>query len=141
MLNFAAREPSSAATAPVRRGVCMDRLIGIRAFVQVVDSGGFAVAAKRLGLSPASVTHHVKSLEDGLGVQLLNRTTRKVSVTEIGTRFYERYRHILTELEEAERFASTVQMAPRGTLRVNTTVTLARVVARLIPEYVEVYKD
>ena len=119
----------------------MDRLIGIRAFVQVVDSGGFAAAAKRLSLSPASVTHHVKSLEDGLGVQLLNRTTRKVSVTEIGTRFYERYRHILAELEEAERFASTVQMAPRGTLRVNTTVTLARVVGRLIPEYVEVYKD
>ncbi len=59
----------------------MDRLIGIRAFVQVVDSGGFAAAAKRLDLSPASVTHHVKSLEDGLGVQLLNRTTRKVSVT------------------------------------------------------------
>ncbi len=119
----------------------MDRLIGIRAFVQVVDSGGFAAAAKRLSLSPASVTHHVKSLEDLLGVQLLNRTTRKVSVTEIGTRFYERYRHILAELEEAERFASTVQMAPRGTLRVNTTVTLARVVGRLIPEYVEVYKD
>ncbi len=119
----------------------MDRLIGMRAFVQVVDSGGFAAAAKRLDLSPASGTHHVKSLEDLLGVQLLNRTIRKVSVTEIGTRFYERYCHILAELEEAERFASTVQMAPRGTLRVNTTVTLARVVARLIPEYVEVYKD
>ena len=119
----------------------MDRLIGIRAFVQVVDSGGFAVAAKRLRLSPASVTHHVKSLEDLLGVRLLNRTTRKVSVTEIGTRLYERYCHILAELEEAESFASTVQLAPRGTLRVNTSITLARVVARLIPEYVEVYKD
>jgi DNA-binding transcriptional LysR family regulator len=119
----------------------MDRLIGIRAFVQVVDSGGFAAAAKRLDLSPASVTHHVKSLEDALGVQLLNRTTRKVSLTEIGSRFYERYCHILAELAEAERFASTLQMAPRGTLRVNTTVTLARVVARLIPEYVEVYPD
>jgi len=100
----------------------------------VVDSGGFAAAARRLGLSPASVIHHIKSLRGSPRRSAAQPAIRKVSLTEIGTRFYERYCHILAELEEAEKFASTVQMAPRGTLRVNTTVTVAHVVARLIKE-------
>src|SRR5215469_13795857 len=67
----------------------MDRLVSMRVFVQVVDSGSFAAAAKALKASPASVTHHVQVLEDHLGVQLLNRTTRKLHLTEVGRRFYE----------------------------------------------------
>ena len=73
----------------------MDRIASMQAFVQVVDSGSFAGAARRLGLSPAVVTSHVQALEKRLGVQLLNRTTRKVNMTEIGRSYYDRAHRIL----------------------------------------------
>ena len=103
----------------------MDRMISMTAFVQVVERGTFAAAAKQLEVSPATVTHHVQSLEDRLGIQLLNRTTRKISLTEAGAVFYERAVQILGEVEDAERLASALQTTPRGTLRLNTSVTLA----------------
>ena len=113
----------------------MDRLVSMRVFVQVVDSGSFAAAAKLLNASPASVTHHVQALEDHLGVQLLNRTTRKLHLTEVGRNFYEHSARILTQVEEAERCAAALQTAPRGLLRVNTTEAFARVLAPLIAEF------
>ena len=119
----------------------MDRITSMQAFVQVVDSSSFAGAARRLGLSPAVVTGHVQSLEKRLGVQLLNRTTRKLNLTEIGRSYYERCRRILAEVEEAESIASAEQSSPRGTLRLNTSVSLARLVAPLIGEYVTRYPD
>ncbi|HEV2968380.1 MAG TPA: LysR family transcriptional regulator [Pirellulales bacterium] len=119
----------------------MDRLASMHAFVQVVDSGSFAAAAKRLSASPASVTHHVQSLEDHLGVQLLNRTTRKLNLTEVGRDFYEHSSHILAQLEEAERSAATLQKSARGLLRVNTSEGLARVLAPLIAEFSAAYPD
>src|SRR5262245_5665540 len=84
----------------------MDRMISMTAFVQVVERGTFAAAARQLEVSPATVTHHVQSLEDRLGIQLLNRTTRKISLTEAGAVFYERAVQILGEVEDAERLAS-----------------------------------
>jgi DNA-binding transcriptional LysR family regulator len=111
------------------------------AFVQVVDHGSFSAAAKRLELSPAMVTSHVQALEKRLGIQLLNRTTRKVSVTEAGRAFYERCTQILTEVEEAETAASDLHSTPRGTLRVNTSVALARLVTPLIADYVAKYPE
>ena len=119
----------------------MDRLASMQAFVQVVDSGSFAAAAKRLAASRASVTHHVQSLEDHLGVQLLNRTTRKLNLTEVGRDFYERSSRILTQLEEAERSAATLQKTARGLLRVNTSEGLARALAPLIAEFSAVHPD
>jgi DNA-binding transcriptional LysR family regulator len=62
----------------------MDRLTGLTTFVRVVDSGGFSLAGRRLNMSTTMVSNHVKALEDRLGAQLLNRTTRKVSLTEAG---------------------------------------------------------
>ena len=62
----------------------MDRFTGLTAFVQVVENGGFSAAARRLNMSTTMVSNHVQALEDRLGVRLLNRTTRKVSLTEIG---------------------------------------------------------
>ncbi|HZB92295.1 MAG TPA: LysR family transcriptional regulator [Stellaceae bacterium] len=115
--------------------------MSLQAFVQVVDSGSFSAAAKRLSVSPAVVTGHVQSLEKRLGVQLLNRTTRKVNLTEIGRAFYERTRRILAEIEEAEGLASAQQSTPRGTLRLNTSVSLARLVTPLITEYVALYPE
>ncbi|MGO8918415.1 MAG: LysR substrate-binding domain-containing protein [Stellaceae bacterium] len=119
----------------------MDRVVSMQAFVQVVDSGSFSRAAKRLNVSPAVVTGRVQSLERRLGVQLLNRTTRKVNLTEIGRGFYERSRRILAELEEAEGLASEQQSTPRGVLRLNTSVSLARLVTPLIADYVARYPD
>ena len=79
----------------------MDRLAGITAFVRVAESGGFTAAAPRLNLSTATVSEQVQALENALGVRLLNRTTRQVSLTEIGREYYERCVQILQELDEA----------------------------------------
>ena len=68
----------------------MDRLAGIAAFVRVVENGGFAAAARHLNVSRTIVSSHVQELEDRLGARFLSRTTRKVSLTEIGREFYER---------------------------------------------------
>jgi DNA-binding transcriptional LysR family regulator len=117
----------------------MDRLTGMQVFVQVVDSGSFAAAAKRLEASAATVTHHVQALEDRLGVQLLHRTTRRLNLTEVGRTFYEHSTRILAQLEEAESRASALQTAPRGLLRINTTEGLARISAPLIAEFAAAY--
>jgi DNA-binding transcriptional LysR family regulator len=113
----------------------MDRLASMQVFVQVVDSGSFAAAAKRLDASAATVTHHVQALEDHLGVQLLVRTTRRLNLTEVGRTFYEHSTRILTQVEDAERCVSTLHTTPRGLLRINTTEAFARVLAPLIAEF------
>jgi len=119
----------------------MDRITSMQAFVQVVDTGSFAGAARRLSVSPAVVTGAVQSLEKRLGVQLLNRTTRKVNLTEVGRSFYERCSRILAEIDEAETLASALQASPRGRLRLNTSVALARLVTPLIGDYVARYPE
>lgn len=119
----------------------MDRLTTMQVFVQVVDSGSFAAAAKRLDASPATITHHVQALEDHLGVQLLNRTTRRLNLTEVGRTFYEHSNRILAQVEEAERCASDLQATPRGLLRVNTNEALARVLAPLIAGFGATHPD
>jgi len=121
--------------------VGMDRMMGMRALVGVVDSGSFNGAAKHLKVSPAMITSHINSLEERLGIQLLNRTTRKVNLTEAGRTFYERCARIVAEVDEAESIASALQVTPRGTLRLNTSVTLARLVAPMITEYVKAYPE
>jgi DNA-binding transcriptional LysR family regulator len=119
----------------------MDRIMSMQAFVQVVDCGSFSAAAKRLGVSPAVVTGHVQALEKRLGVQLLNRTTRKLNLTEVGRSYYDRASRILGEIDEAEGLASAEQLTPRGTLRLNTSVSLARLVTPLIGAYVALYPE
>jgi DNA-binding transcriptional LysR family regulator len=96
----------------------VDRFENARVFAAVVEAGGFAPAAKRLGLSRAAASKHVLQLEARLGARLLNRTTRRVSVTAAGRSFYEQCRRILVDLEEAERSASELHNEPRGELRV-----------------------
>ena len=68
----------------------MDRMTSMATFVKVVESGGFSAAARTLGMSPSMATAHVQSLEERLGVRLLNRSTRRVSLTEVGHAYYER---------------------------------------------------
>lgn len=97
----------------------MDRFTALAVFVKVVERRSFAAAAREFGLSPAMVSKHVRALEERLGARLLNRTTRRLSLTEVGRGYYERARQILADLEDADRAASDLQAAPRGTLKVN----------------------
>ena len=78
----------------------MDRLEAMQTFVAVADLRGFAPAARKLGLSPPAVTRLIAALEDRLGVRLLQRTTRKVALTDAGVRYLERIRRILADIEE-----------------------------------------
>lgn len=94
----------------------MDRLQAMTVFVTVVDSGGFASAARKLSLSPPVVTRAVAELEERLGLRLLTRTTRVVRVTEAGARYAEDCRRILAEIDAAEEAASGTHAAARGTL-------------------------
>jgi DNA-binding transcriptional LysR family regulator len=113
----------------------MDRLAAIAAFIRVVENGGFTAAARHLNLSPTMVSNHVQELEDRLGARLLNRTTRRVSLTEIGREYYERSAHILADLDEADRAAGALQATPRGRLRVHCHPALARIIAPLVTAY------
>jgi DNA-binding transcriptional LysR family regulator len=101
----------------------VDRFNSIRVFVKVVESSSFAGAAARLGISASMVTLHVKELEERLGVRLLNRTTRKVSLTEAGRAYHERCKRLLADLEETEQAVSDMHAAPRGELHINATPT------------------
>src|SRR5579859_2386776 len=96
----------------------MDRLTSLTAFVRVVESGGFSAAGRRLNMSTTMVSNHVQALERALGARLLNRTTRRVSLTEIGRDYYGRCSSILKELEDADAAASILQSDPRGKLRI-----------------------
>jgi len=118
----------------------MDKFDSIRAFTQVVVSGGFAAAAREMGLSRSAVNKLVIALENELGVQLLHRSTRVVSPTETGLAFYERCVEILASLEEAERSITQLQAEPRGRLRVNApmsfgTMHLAPALADFLVQY------
>jgi DNA-binding transcriptional LysR family regulator len=119
----------------------MDRFASITAFVRVVENGGFTAAARRLNLSATMVSNHVQELQDRLGARLLNRTTRRVSLTEIGRAYYERSLHILADLDEADRTAGALQATPRGRLRVYCYPVLARFIAPIVTAYLRDYPE
>lgn len=97
----------------------MDNLAGMQVFVAVVEAKSFTAAAERLRVSKAAVSKQVARLEDTLCARLLNRTTRQISLTEVGQTFYERARRILADAEEAVAEVGLLQGEPRGQLRVN----------------------
>ena len=103
----------------------MDRLTSLTAFVRVADSGGFSAAGRRLNMSTTMVSNHVLALEERLGARLLNRTTRKVSLTEVGKAYYDRAIQILADIEQADDIAGALQSTPRGTLRLSTVEATA----------------
>jgi DNA-binding transcriptional LysR family regulator len=119
----------------------MDRLTSLTVFSQVVSHGGFAAAARRLNMSPAMVTSHIQALEDRLGARLLNRTTRKLNLTEIGKVYYERATQILAELDEADRIAGALQSTPKGTLRLHMSSHIARFIAPVVTEFLSLYRE
>ncbi|MGH3026569.1 MAG: LysR family transcriptional regulator, partial [Gaiellaceae bacterium] len=114
----------------------MDTLTGIKVFLQVVESGSFVAAADRLDVSTAMVSKHVMSIEQRLGVRLLNRNSRTLSLTEPGRIYFERCKVILDDLEETELELGTLGSTARGTLRVTCPSWFAgRRLARLLAEY------
>jgi DNA-binding transcriptional LysR family regulator len=96
----------------------MDQLRAIKVFVRVIDEGSFAAAARALDLAPAVVTRLVAELEEHLGTRLLNRTTRRLALTEIGDAYLERARRILADVDEAAALAASATQEVRGLLRV-----------------------
>lgn len=103
----------------------MDQLRAIKVFVRVIDEGSFAGAARALDLAPAVVTRLVAELEEHLGTRLLNRTTRRLALTEIGEAYLERARRILADVEEAAALAASATQEVRGLLRVLSPPAIA----------------
>ena len=120
----------------------MDRLAAIQVFAQVVESGSFAKAAERLGLSTSATSRHVAELEAHLQTRLLNRTTRRVSLTESGRAFHERAVQLLADLDEAEQEAASAAVEPRGVIRLTTAVNFgARHVAPAIAAFLARHRE
>src|SRR5690606_15512892 len=120
----------------------MDILNCMRVFAAVVETESFTAAGARLDSSKAVVSKYVGHLEDHLGTRLLNRTTRKLSLTESGSAYYERCLQILADVEEAEQAAGQLTAMPRGTLRVTMPVSFGRIrIAPLLNDYMHRYPD
>jgi DNA-binding transcriptional LysR family regulator len=107
----------------------------------VVDSKGFSAAAARMNLSPTMVSNHVRALEEAIGARLLNRTTRKLSLTDVGLHYYERCQQILSEIDDADRIARAEQTVPRGIVRLNSSSAISPYLAQPIAEFVALYPE
>ncbi|MBQ8104964.1 MAG: LysR family transcriptional regulator [Afipia sp.] len=120
----------------------MDRIDAMRAFVSVADLEGFAPAARKLGLSASAVTRLIASLENHLGARLLQRTTRSVTLTDVGARYLERVRRILGDLEEAESSVQAERSKPSGRLIVSAPLMFGRLhVGPVMSAYLKQYPD
>jgi DNA-binding transcriptional LysR family regulator len=114
----------------------LDRITGMQIFVRVAALGSLSAAARSLGISQTMATKHVGAIEKRLGVRLLHRTTRRLTLTEAGRRYLESAERILTEIEEAEATASADHIEVRGMLRVNAPLSFGfREVAPLLAEF------
>ena len=105
----------------------MDKLQAMQLFTRVVDTGSFTAAAEQLGISRALASKLIQNLEDSLGVRLLNRTTRRLSLTESGQNYYQRVSDVLSRLSEAEAEATELQIDPRGRLRISAPIPFSTV--------------
>lgn len=120
----------------------MDRWLAMEAFVRIVESGTFVGAAERLGVSTSSLSRLVAELEQHLGARLLNRTTRRLSLTESGQSYYERCVTLLADLAEAEAVAGQSAAEPRGTVRLTCSYSMAEQrVAPAIAEFAELHSQ
>ena len=114
----------------------MDLLHSVTTFLRVVESGSFAGAARRLDMSTAAVSRQIAFLEQTVGARLLNRTTRKLGLTEIGQVCFDRYSRIVAELDEVQQLAQAGTVSPQGTLRI-ASVMLFWIwrIAAVLPEF------
>ena len=117
-------------------------MTALNVFRTVVERGSFAAASRHLGLSPAAVSKNVSELETHLSARLINRTTRRMSLTEAGSLYFERVVQILDDLEEADGTLQAGQSTPSGLLRVSAPVTATLVgLSDAIPKFLDRYPD
>ena len=115
----------------------MDKLHAMATFVQIVDKGSLTLAAESIGTSLPSVVRTLAALEESLGIRLLNRTTRRISLTQEGRHYLARCRSILAEIDEAETELSSQRQEPRGELRVTAPVLFGRLhIAPIVTRFV-----
>jgi DNA-binding transcriptional LysR family regulator len=120
----------------------MDKLSALDAFCRVVEAGSFSAAAAELNVSHTVISKQVRQLETALGAQLLNRTTRKLALTEAGRGYYERARRILDDMQDADLALSAHHATPRGTLRINAPMAFGTLdVARWLPRFMARYPE
>ena len=119
----------------------MDRMTSITTFVKIAEAGGFSAAARKLGVSPSTVTMQIQDLEDRLHVRLLNRSTRKVSLTDIGRAYYEHCMHILADMDEADSAIQAMNSKPSGIFHLNVSIAIPFFVGPVIAEFTSLYPD
>ncbi|MCL3883185.1 LysR family transcriptional regulator [Marivita sp. GX14005] len=120
----------------------MPYLESLRVFVRVVELGSITAGGRDLRLTPAVASNRIKELEKRLDVRLFNRTTRKLSPTEVGRAFYDHARKVVQSLEDAEAAASSFSSQPHGSVHISAPLGVGkRVIAPLIPEFVDTYPD
>jgi DNA-binding transcriptional LysR family regulator len=121
----------------------MDKVMSMRVFTAIAKSGSFSEAAKKLSISKAMASKHVKNLENSLGVRLFNRTTRKLNLTEVGNAYYEKVDVILSDIDETELSISQLNSEPKGKLKIMAQPSfgafhLSRALAVYLKKYPEV---
>ncbi|MCB9766126.1 MAG: LysR family transcriptional regulator [Alphaproteobacteria bacterium] len=120
----------------------MEQLNGMVVFVKVVQEGSFSAAARALDMPKSTVSRQISRLEDHLGVRLLNRTTRSLHLTDLGTAYFERAERIVTDIEEAEEAVTQMQAVPRGPLRVTAPLTFGTLfLGDLVADFLVRYSD
>lgn len=120
----------------------MDKLYAIEAFIKIVDAGSITAAAEALDVSQPAMVRTLASLERDLGVRLLNRTTRRMSLTDEGRDYYERSRQIVAAVEEAQESLSARRATPRGRLRIASSVSFGRTfVAPVVSEFLAAHPE
>jgi len=120
----------------------MSYLNEIQIFVAIIERGSFIAASTHLKIPKTTVSRKIEELEGRLGVRLLQRTTRKMSLTEAGQAYYEHCERILAEIDEAERAVGQLAEAPRGNLRVSASFSIgSRFLGRLLPDFLKRYPD
>lgn len=120
----------------------MDIFTTMKVYCSVVENDSLADAARKMNVSPSVVSKHLSALEDHLGVRLLNRTTRRISITEEGTAYYERCKQIITDVAEAEIEVSSAHTAPRGLLKITAPVTFAhRHLTPHLPKFLDMFPE
>ena len=120
----------------------MDTFTAMKVYCSVVENDSLAGAARSLNVSPSVVSKQLSALEDRLGVRLLNRTTRRISVTQEGAAYYESCKRIITDVAEAENAASSAHAAPRGLLKITAPVTFAhRHLTPHLPKFLDMFPE
>lgn len=120
----------------------MDKLTSMNVFVRVARGGSFASGARELGISRAMATKHIMQLEGSLGTRLFNRTTRSLSLTDVGASYLERCQQVLLDVEEMEAAVTHLQTEPRGLLKISAPPVIgATHIARAVAEFLKIHTD